>query len=86
MHPEWEKKREEFLGSAALRVKNKVLMHGVVKEGYRGKLPLHVIYDETLGEHQSVNHANYIVKSTKPKGELLIAENTKLILVVSRSS
>jgi hypothetical protein len=79
---QWKKEKEEHLDSAALRVRDKVLMGEVVKEGYRGKLPLDVIYGETLGAPQAIQHVHYIVASTKPKGELRVAENSRLVLMV----
>ena len=82
MYAEWKKRKQEHLESAAQRIKDEFLMGKVVWEGYRGKLPLHVIYGETLREYQSVSHVNYQVKSTKPEGKVRVAGTTRLVLTL----
>jgi len=81
-HAAWAKKRPNFLDSASLRVKTKLIKDGVpVRKGYRGKLHENVIYDES---QPAINiYVGFNVVSTKPVGDVRITEDTQLTLTIS---
>lgn len=74
-HTEWLKKKEMFLGSASRRAKFRALMGEVVAVGHVGNLSYDVVYDRKWQQN-----LEYTVVSTRPEGEVRIAEKTKLYL------
>ncbi|HZW56138.1 MAG TPA: hypothetical protein VFF30_07610 [Nitrososphaerales archaeon] len=74
---EWNERKKKFLSSIARRAKHESLLGRVVAKGHIGKITFKAIYDMDPEVGLDVN---YEVISTKPKGEVRVTEETRLLL------